>query len=127
MVIFSDGSDCQIPRRVGKARDTYMEAAGLLASDPKFHTTLMLNCVAANIKLSTRLKVFYYEQCQLIIPIEIWEEVLCATSEVLEVDPKSVKALFRSARALTELKNLDEALDCCDRCVLYLVQKFVTN
>ena len=41
--------------------------------------------------------------------------MLCATSEVLEVDPKSVKAFFRSARALLELKNFEEALDCCDR------------
>ncbi|KAG8735168.1 hypothetical protein FRC10_010907 [Ceratobasidium sp. 414] len=80
-----------------QARDAYMEAAVFMTSDPKFHTTVMLNCAAANIKLKN------------------WIEVLCSTSEVLEVDPKSVKALFRSARALTELEEFEEALDCCDR------------
>ncbi|KAG8677972.1 hypothetical protein FRC08_018169, partial [Ceratobasidium sp. 394] len=34
-----------------QARDAYMEAAVFLTSDPKFHTTVMLNCAAANLKL----------------------------------------------------------------------------
>ncbi|KAG8705617.1 hypothetical protein FRC12_018847 [Ceratobasidium sp. 428] len=80
-----------------QARDAYLEAAIFLTSDPKFHTTVMLNCAAAGLKLKK------------------WEEVLCHTSEVLEADPKSIKALFRSARALIELRNFEEALDCCDR------------
>ncbi|KAG9089160.1 hypothetical protein FS749_001574 [Ceratobasidium sp. UAMH 11750] len=80
-----------------QARDAYMEAAVFLTSDPKFHTTVMLNCAAANLKLKN------------------WEEVLGSTSEVLEADPKSVKALFRSARALNELGEFEEALDCCNR------------
>lgn len=44
-----------------KARDTYLEAAGLLTSDPEVHTTLMLNCAAANIKLSTDAETSYSE------------------------------------------------------------------
>ncbi|KAG9119945.1 hypothetical protein FRC07_004791 [Ceratobasidium sp. 392] len=80
-----------------RARDVYMEAAAYLTSDPKFHISVMLNCAAANLKLQN------------------WTDVLCQTSEVLEVDPKSVKALFRSARALNELQNFEAALDCCER------------
>ncbi|KAG8795034.1 hypothetical protein FRC12_018843 [Ceratobasidium sp. 428] len=47
--------------------------------------------------------------------VENWGEVLSQTGEVLDEDPKSIKALYRAARALNELEKFEEALDCCDR------------
>ncbi|KAG8711314.1 hypothetical protein FRC09_020664 [Ceratobasidium sp. 395] len=40
-----------------QARDAYLEAAIFLTSDPKFHTTVMLNCAAASLKLRRRLEL----------------------------------------------------------------------
>lgn len=41
------------------------------------------------------------------------------SSKALSINPKSSKALFRSATALLALDRLDEALDCCDRCLVF--------
>jgi len=41
----------------------------------------------------------------------------CAT--VLTADDKSSKAYYRSAQALLSLDRIEEALDCCDRCLSY--------
>jgi len=35
------------------------------------------------------------------------------------INPKSSKAFYRSASALIALERLEEALDCCDRCLAY--------
>lgn len=40
-------------------------------------------------------------------------------SKALTINPKSPKAYYRSASALLALDRLDEALDCCDRCLTY--------
>lgn len=36
---------------------------------------------------------------------------------MLAANPKSSKAYYRSAMALLKLSRLDEALDCCQRCL----------
>ena len=38
-------------------------------------------------------------------------------SKILATNPTSSKALYRSATALLKLGRLEEALDCCDRCL----------
>ena len=40
-------------------------------------------------------------------------------SEALKLNPRSSKALYRSAVALVAVERYDEALDCCDRCLAY--------
>lgn len=35
------------------------------------------------------------------------------------MNPKSSKAYYRSASALIALERLEEALDCCDRCLAF--------
>ncbi|KAG8728068.1 hypothetical protein FRC12_022040, partial [Ceratobasidium sp. 428] len=44
-----------------------------------------------------------------------WDDVLRDTATVLLIDSNSVKALYRSARALKELERPEEAYDCCTR------------
>ncbi len=39
-------------------------------------------------------------------------------SQALTINPDSSKAYYRSAAALIALERLDEALDCCNRCLL---------
>jgi len=38
-------------------------------------------------------------------------------NEALKINPRSSKALYRSAKALFSLDKLDEALDACRRCL----------
>lgn len=44
--------------------------------------------------------------------------VLKDCSKALSISPRSSKALYRSATALLALDRLEEALDCCDRCLV---------
>lgn len=44
--------------------------------------------------------------------------VLRDCSKALSINAKSSKALYRSATALLALDRLEEALDCCDRCLV---------
>ena len=50
---------------------------------------------------------------------ENYASVLKDCSKAIELNPHSSKAYFRSATALFALDRLTEALDCCDRCLLY--------
>ncbi|KAG8740218.1 hypothetical protein FRC10_004591 [Ceratobasidium sp. 414] len=80
-----------------EARDAYIQGAVLHTDDVNLRKAILLNLAATNLQLGN------------------WGEVLCDTTTVLLMDSVSVKALYRSARALVELKRFDEALDCCDR------------
>lgn len=50
---------------------------------------------------------------------ENYASVLKDCSKAIELNAHSSKAYFRSATALFALDRLAEALDCCDRCLLY--------
>ncbi|KAG8700595.1 hypothetical protein FRC09_005858 [Ceratobasidium sp. 395] len=80
-----------------EARDVYKSGIGLRPSDPDVRKATLLNLAATNLQLKD------------------WGAVIRETAWVLGVDPNSVKALYRAARALTELGYFPEALDCCDR------------
>ncbi|KAG9089339.1 40S ribosomal protein [Ceratobasidium sp. 370] len=80
-----------------EARDAYMKGASLPTSDPNLRKALLLNLAATNLQLGS------------------WADVLHDTTTVLAMDSNSVKALYRSARALNELKRFEEALDFCER------------
>ena len=45
--------------------------------------------------------------------------VLKDCSKALNLNAQSSKALYRSATALLALDRLEEALDCCDRCLTF--------
>ncbi|KAF9224298.1 40S ribosomal protein S7 [Gyrodon lividus] len=45
--------------------------------------------------------------------------VLRDCSKALELNAKSSKAFYRSTMALLALDRLEEALDCCDRCLIF--------
>src|SRR5437762_683750 len=45
--------------------------------------------------------------------------VLRDCSKALGLNPKSSKAYYRSALALTALERLEEAVDCCVRCLVF--------
>ena len=48
---------------------------------------------------------------------ENYGSVLKDCSKALAINPKSNKAYYRSSLALLALERVDEALDCCDRCL----------
>ena len=50
---------------------------------------------------------------------ENYGSVLKDCSEAIKLNPHSSKAYFRSATALVALERLEEALDCCDRCLQF--------
>lgn len=50
---------------------------------------------------------------------ENYGKVLKDCSTALVGNPKCSKAYYRSGLALLALERFEEALDCCDRCLLY--------
>lgn len=50
---------------------------------------------------------------------ENFGSVLKDCSKALGFNAQSSKAFFRSAVALIALDRIDEALDCCDRCLVF--------
>ncbi|KAG8698647.1 hypothetical protein FRC09_007116 [Ceratobasidium sp. 395] len=93
----SAGDDFYRKNKWLEARDAYARAASLFTTDPDLQKSILLNLAAANLQL------------------ENWDEVLRDTATVLQTDEKSIKALYRSARALDELERFEEAIDCCKR------------
>ncbi|KIK65624.1 hypothetical protein GYMLUDRAFT_240129 [Collybiopsis luxurians FD-317 M1] len=53
------------------------------------------------------------------LELKNYGSVLRDCSRVLIQNPKSSKAYYRSAMALTALDRLEEAIDCCNRCLEY--------
>ncbi|KAG9089338.1 hypothetical protein FRC06_001593 [Ceratobasidium sp. 370] len=93
----SKGDELYKDKKWQEARDAYIQGVVLHTDDVNLRKAILLNLAATNLQLGN------------------WGEVLCDTTTVLLMDPISVKALYRSARALLELERFDEALDCCDR------------
>jgi tetratricopeptide (TPR) repeat protein len=52
-------------------------------------------------------------------PQENFGSVLRDCSKVLTTNAQAEKAYYRSASALTYLGRYEEAIDCCDRCLLF--------
>lgn len=50
---------------------------------------------------------------------ENYGSVLKDCSRAITINPESSKAYYRSASALVALERLEEALDCCDRCLAF--------
>nr|CAG8583942.1 12333_t:CDS:2 [Entrophospora candida] len=52
------------------------------------------------------------------LELQNYRRVLNDCAKALKINPKNIKAFYRSAKALYMLDKLDEALDCCDHALL---------
>ncbi|KAG8773092.1 hypothetical protein FRC12_002727 [Ceratobasidium sp. 428] len=93
----SDGDKLYREGKWEDARDVYKYGAGLRPSNSDVHKATLLNLAASSLQLGD------------------WHAVIRAASWILKMDPSSVKALYRAARALAKIACFPEALDCCDR------------
>ncbi|KAF9899701.1 hypothetical protein BX616_002887, partial [Lobosporangium transversale] len=77
--------------------------SGLEASckDDRLNETLLVNRAACNLHFGN------------------YRRVLTDCGSALKLNPKNVKALFRSAKALLALEMYPEALDCCDHALIH--------
>ncbi|KAG9123288.1 hypothetical protein FRC07_015139, partial [Ceratobasidium sp. 392] len=84
-----------------EARLAYMQGVRLRPSDPNVRKSTLLNLAATDLQLKN------------------WNAVVCDACWILKMDPNSVKAFYRAARALSEIGLPEEALDCCNRALRF--------
>ncbi|CAL1701335.1 unnamed protein product [Somion occarium] len=95
------GNDYFKGKRYREALGFYTQGVDAKPTDPILLEALLCNRSACNLELKN------------------YGSVLKDCSKALTVNPKSSKAYYRSATALIALDRLDEALDCCDRCLQF--------
>ncbi|CAG8456752.1 8523_t:CDS:2 [Ambispora gerdemannii] len=74
----------------------YSKAIDTTCKDEKIIEACLTNRAAVNLELQN------------------YRKVLMDCAKALKINPKNVKALFRSAKALYMLDKIDQALDCCN-------------
>ncbi|KAI9350576.1 hypothetical protein DFJ73DRAFT_642951 [Zopfochytrium polystomum] len=85
------------PRHFKDAIEYYSKGLAVNAPDDKLNAILHVNRAAVNLELGN------------------YRRVLNDCAAALKLDPKNVKALFRSGKALLMLEKLDQARDCVMR------------
>lgn len=95
------GNEYFVAKRYTEARGFYSQGLDAFPTDVKLQETLYVNRAACN------------------LPLENYGMVLKDCSSALGLNPASVKAFFRSAKALSALKRYVEAIDCCDHALLH--------
>lgn len=88
-------------KRYREAAGFYKQGIDVKPTDAKILIALLNNMAACNLELQN------------------YGSVLKDCSAVLKMDEKSSKAYYRSGQALMSLDRVDEALDCCDRCLAF--------
>ncbi|KAF4619617.1 hypothetical protein D9613_005433 [Agrocybe pediades] len=88
-------------KRYREAIGFYTQGIDAKPTDPPTLEALLCNRAACNLELQN------------------YGSVLRDCSKALSSNPKCSKAYYRSALALMKLERLEEALDCCDRCLSY--------
>ncbi|KAF9547890.1 hypothetical protein EC957_007617 [Mortierella hygrophila] len=78
----------------------YTNGLEVFCNDDKLNETLYVNRAACNLHFGN------------------YRKVLTDCAHALKLNPKNVKALFRSAKALFALEMFPEALDCCEHALL---------
>ncbi|KAG0073435.1 hypothetical protein BGZ89_000025 [Linnemannia elongata] len=78
----------------------YTNGLEVFCKDDKLNETLYVNRAACNLHFGN------------------YRKVLTDCAQALKLNPKNVKALFRSAKALFALEMFPEALDCCEHALL---------
>ncbi|KAG5645754.1 hypothetical protein DXG03_005291 [Asterophora parasitica] len=91
-------------KRYREALGFYTQGVDAKPDDPVLHEALLCNRAACNLELKN------------------FGSVLRDCSKALTLNPKSSKAFYRSASALVALDRVEEALDCCDRCLAFDVE-----
>ncbi|KAJ2912207.1 hypothetical protein MD484_g8200, partial [Candolleomyces efflorescens] len=95
------GNDYFKGKRYREASGFYTQGIDVKPTDTKLLTALLCNRAACNLELQN------------------YGSVLRDCSTVLKQDDKVSKAYYRSAQALLSLDRVEEALDCCDRCLAF--------
>ncbi|KAF8558983.1 40S ribosomal protein S7 [Imleria badia] len=95
------GNDYFKGRRFREAIGFYTQGIDAKPTDSSLQEALYCNRAACNLELKN------------------YGLVLKDCSKALSITTKSSKALYRSATALLDLDRIEEALDCCDRCLLF--------
>ncbi|KAF9162463.1 hypothetical protein BGX20_001720 [Mortierella sp. AD010] len=78
----------------------YTNGLDVFCKDAKLNETLYVNRAACNLHFGN------------------YRKVLTDCAHALKLNPKNVKALFRSAKALYALEMYPEAIDCCEHALL---------
>ncbi|KAG0325645.1 hypothetical protein BGZ99_000356 [Dissophora globulifera] len=94
----NQGNDCfkQGKKFYQDALVFYTNGIEVFCKDDKLNETLYVNRAACNLHFGN------------------YRKVLTDCGHALKLNPKNVKALFRSAKALFALEMFPEAIDCCD-------------
>ncbi|KAG6378430.1 40S ribosomal protein S7 [Boletus reticuloceps] len=95
------GNDYFKGRRYREALGFYTQGLDAQPTDSTLQETLYCNRAACNLELKN------------------YGSVLKDCSKALCINARSSKALYRSAAALLALDRLEEAQDCCDRCLVF--------
>ncbi|KAF8630218.1 hypothetical protein AX15_003044 [Amanita polypyramis BW_CC] len=95
------GNDYFKGKRYREALGFYTQGIDAKPTDQELQEALLCNRAACNLQLKN------------------YGSVLHDCSKVLTMRPRSSKAYYRSAFALLALERLEEALDCCNRCLSY--------
>lgn len=108
------GNDYYKGKRFKEASNFYTQAIDAKPDSKPLLESLFANRAACNLELS---EIFI--DCS-VLSAEYWSEnygrVLQDCAAILgDLNPKSLKALFRSASALLSLEKATETIDCCDR------------
>ncbi|KAK0498450.1 40S ribosomal protein S7 [Armillaria luteobubalina] len=88
-------------KRYREALGFYSQGVDAKPTDAILQEALLCNRAACNLELQN------------------YGSVLRDCSKALTLNPKSSKAYYRSAMALVSLQRVDEAIDCCTRCLEY--------
>ncbi|KAK0231124.1 40S ribosomal protein S7 [Armillaria fumosa] len=88
-------------KRYREALGFYSQGVDAKPTDIVLQEALLCNRAACNLELQN------------------YGSVLRDCSKALTLNPKSSKAYYRSAMALVSLRRVDEAIDCCTRCLEY--------
>ncbi|KAG0232055.1 hypothetical protein BGW42_008488 [Actinomortierella wolfii] len=98
----NQGNECfkQGKKYYKDALDYYTKALDVGCSDDKLNETLYVNRAACNLHF------------------ENYRRVLTDCAAALKLNPKNVKALYRSAKALAALEMYPEAIDCCEHALV---------
>ncbi|KAK0453289.1 40S ribosomal protein S7 [Armillaria borealis] len=86
-------------KRYREALGFYSQGVDAKPTDAVLQEALLCNRAACNLELQN------------------YGSVLKDCSKALTLNPKSSKAYYRSAMALVSLQRVDEAIDCCTRCL----------
>ena len=96
----NQGNEYFVGKRYKEARGFYTQGLDAYPRDEKLQETLLINRAACNLEL------------------ENYGMTIRDCSQALGLNPRSIKAFYRSAKALFALERFIEAVDCCDHALL---------